>query len=492
MRPTPRVNPIVFKDSQEAYYLLGVGMSDGCIVETKTGKTRCAFAISLSVKDELWLKAIQKFYFPDTNINRSISKKKTGDFEMVKIQIQNQDLVEWFLNKGCVQRKSRIIELPEIPDEYFFDFLRGFIDGDGSVSLTHRIYKNGFEAEYLRIRITTGSENFAKQLAEKIRNLKIAVSLTKREFKPSENFLAVRGGLKYIIDINSNNAIKLANLIYHDAFRKDLCLKRKYEIVKNAININNKRQKEINKKRIMTEEKKQLVRSLRAEGYSLGVIAKKTGLYIQQFSPYVKDIKPEKVITLKNISELKKFDSAMPYVKEADPENFINHEYCSVELHLMCVKKSHPLFAKWFFEHYPGSRGIWGKNINYLILKFGKPIGVIGFAQMPKKFNMVINHTGIEDEDKILNNNIFRLIESDKNLGTRVLKLARKRIKEEYKSRYKIEIQALMTFVEPPRTGVVYSADNWTMIGETQGMKRIGKLKYENSIKKLIYVYKYN
>ena len=55
----------------------------------------------------------------------------------------------------------------------------------------------------------------------------------------------------------------------------------------------------------------------------------------------------------------------------------------------------------------------------------------------------------------------------------------------------------LITFVEPPRTGALYKADNWIYIGETQGIevKRRGdtwiKKSYMQGDKKYIYGYKY-
>jgi len=67
-----------------------------------------------------------------------------------------------------------------------------------------------------------------------------------------------------------------------------------------------------------------------------------------------------------------------------------------------------------------------------------------------------------------LNNNVFRLIINNPNLGTKVLKLFRNTIYEEYVKQYG-KLIGFITFVEPPRTGAMYKADNWQYLGETQG-----------------------
>ena len=57
-----------------------------------------------------------------------------------------------------------------------------------------------------------------------------------------------------------------------------------------------------------------------------------------------------------------------------------------------------------------------------------------------------------------------------KNFCTQVLKLFRNKIKIDYKKIYGDELIGIVTFVEKPRTGSIYKADNWDCIGETQGV----------------------
>lgn len=201
-----------------------------------------------------------------------------------------------------------------------------------------------------------------------------------------------------------------------------------------------------------------------------------------------------------------KGNSGMVY-KNVDETDFILKDTLfdlhRKELELIKVEKSNPLFVKWFIEHYPKSKGIVGRQLNFLIYSFGKPVGIIGFASPPlnyKKFGIYFGFkedTHSENAKLFLNNNVFRIVHSDKNFATRVLRLARETIMILYKEKYKNDLLGLVTFVEKPRTGNIYKADNWDYIGETLGIevKRRGdnwmNKQYSQGEKKLIFGYKY-
>ncbi|MCX6706145.1 MAG: DUF4338 domain-containing protein [Candidatus Woesebacteria bacterium] len=141
-------------------------------------------------------------------------------------------------------------------------------------------------------------------------------------------------------------------------------------------------------------------------------------------------------------------------------------------LNLEKTKKGNKIFATLYLTHYPESKGIVGRQCNYFVKQDGEIIGIIGGNSPPlnyKKFNEFFGKD--YNENNWLNNNVFRLIKTERNLGTKVLKMFRYRVKEDYEKQYKHKLIGLITFVEPPRTGAMYKADNWTFLGETQGMK---------------------
>jgi hypothetical protein len=168
-------------------------------------------------------------------------------------------------------------------------------------------------------------------------------------------------------------------------------------------------------------------------------------------------------------------------------------------LKLECVKKSNDLFVKWYIEHYPQSKGIVGRQINYLIYNGHSPIGIISGASPPLNYLIFRKYFNIHNDLQFLNNNVYRIVEKtkDKNLGTKILKLFRNTIIKDYYNKYKTDLLGLITFVEPPRTGAIYKADNWEYLGKTQGIsvRRKGEnwfeKQYSKGVKKLIFAYKY-
>jgi|TARA_R100000656_G_C3941671_1_gene126825 hypothetical protein len=168
-------------------------------------------------------------------------------------------------------------------------------------------------------------------------------------------------------------------------------------------------------------------------------------------------------------------------------------------LKLECVKKSNDLFVKWYIEHYPQSKGIVGRQINYLIYDGHSPIGIISGSSPPLNYLIFRKYFKITNDLQFLNNNVYRIVTKtdDKNLGTKILKLFRNTIIKDYYDKYKTNLLGLVTFVEPPRTGAIYKADNWEFLGETQGItvRRKGDnwfdKQYLKGVKKLIFAYKY-
>ncbi|MBI2123754.1 MAG: hypothetical protein HYU04_00735 [Candidatus Wildermuthbacteria bacterium] len=68
-------------------------------------------------------------------IDNKISRKRggfTGKKDYYVVQFGDIILYRWLLGIGLTPNKSRTIGALKVPDRYFFDFLRGHFDGDGS------------------------------------------------------------------------------------------------------------------------------------------------------------------------------------------------------------------------------------------------------------------------------------------------------------------------------------------------------------------------
>ena len=160
------------------------------------------------------------------------------------------------------------------------------------------------------------------------------------------------------------------------------------------------------------------------------------------------------------------------------------------------VPKSNGLFGSLYFSHYPQSKGIVGRSICYLIYKDKDLIGVIGCSSPPVNYKIFNDFFGKSQEKHFVVNNVFRLVFNSKNLGSQCLRLFRIIAKKDYESKYKDKLLGMATFIEPPRTGIIYKADNWIFLGMTQGCrmrrdKETWEKKFEKGFSKYIYGFKY-
>ena len=83
-------------------------------------------------------------------------------------------MVRDVMKLGVTPNKSRTMTLPEIPEEYFWDFVRGYFDGDGSAYAE--------SPGKLRVVFTSWSEQFLKQLEARFNSLGIVTSLKRKGY----------------------------------------------------------------------------------------------------------------------------------------------------------------------------------------------------------------------------------------------------------------------------------------------------------------------
>ena len=148
-------------DSEDKAYWLGFLYADGCVRKTKTGSQ---VVLKLSVKDENHLinfkndlNSEHKIIY---NVSKTTSKKGTPSVSNnCVIRVNSGEMVEDLINQGCVPRKTFIIDYPNISEEFYKDFIRGYYDGDG----------NFFYSEVTKMSVVTivcASEKFREFLIE--------------------------------------------------------------------------------------------------------------------------------------------------------------------------------------------------------------------------------------------------------------------------------------------------------------------------------------
>jgi intein/homing endonuclease len=162
------------KWSHDMAYVLGLFFADGCV----TGRS----GIDIVSADSDILRFVQTRVCPTISIKECVT---TGGSFYWRLKFKSVDTVRILAGYGITPRKTKTMPWPEIPARFVADFIRGFLDGDGSIDKTGRI------------RFTSTSVRFIDGLAAAL----IAWSLAPTVKHPT-------------IYLNTPDSIALASLIY--------------------------------------------------------------------------------------------------------------------------------------------------------------------------------------------------------------------------------------------------------------------------------------
>ena len=156
-----------FRWTSKLAYIVGLIVTDGCLSSDQRH-------IVMRSSDLQLLKTFKKCLSLSNAIGETFDNGLATK-PAYRIQFGNVQLYRWFLKIGLFPRKTYTIGKLEIPDKYFRDFLRGHLDGDGSV-WTYKDYYNTFKNQKyvynrLWIRFISASGIHIKWLAGTIQKL---------------------------------------------------------------------------------------------------------------------------------------------------------------------------------------------------------------------------------------------------------------------------------------------------------------------------------
>lgn len=106
--------------SRDMAYMIGFITADGCVNSKYTN-----FRLCISDKDIEIIQYFCKYLCPNLHIYYNNN--------MAYITVSCPRIVNHLYNLDIVHAKTGFETLPKIPDEFFFDYLRGYFDGDGSI-----------------------------------------------------------------------------------------------------------------------------------------------------------------------------------------------------------------------------------------------------------------------------------------------------------------------------------------------------------------------
>ncbi len=191
------------------WYLVGLITTDGCL------SSDCRH-IDITSKDHLFLKQIKNTIDINNKITVKYNSKKQESFH---IQIANKNFYDFLLSIGLTPKKSLTLGEIKVPGQYFVDFLRGLIDGDGCI---RRWLHSSNNKEQWSLRIYSGSETFINWLQNTaMANLKV----NGRVHKNGKNLWVLKFG-------KMSARIILDRCYYENA----LALERKEQLAKICVN----------------------------------------------------------------------------------------------------------------------------------------------------------------------------------------------------------------------------------------------------------------
>lgn len=215
-----KVNHEYFKNIDTEYkaYILGLIYADGCISQP-TGNRQLNFRIGIQEEDSYILKELSKNAAGgQLNTVKTPSSIKKGYKPQVCVNISSNLLCKDLINRGCNIKKSSVgMDFPKLQSELINHFIRGFLDGDGSIIIKKLNYK------YKRKTLTHRESSHVQQY-----KLKIAFCSTDKLFLDTivkhlpvkKTYIAsrLRKQLVYILWIeNSEDVQNCINYLYNDA-----------------------------------------------------------------------------------------------------------------------------------------------------------------------------------------------------------------------------------------------------------------------------------
>jgi hypothetical protein len=199
--------------SSNMAYILGFIITDGCL-----SKSRNNIRLTFDIKDKSILEFIRDEISPTRPIFKHIKRRLNIPHEVYTLRIHlNSHILEKLLELGMLFRKTGKETCPNnIPIEYFGDYLRGVVDGNGNIGIrqNHNILS-------ARFKITSASKLFLEQLNTYLDNKLYVYHRTK------ENVYDLCTNNKFIIK-------ELYTILYKNP---NFCLDRKYQLFTKAINL---------------------------------------------------------------------------------------------------------------------------------------------------------------------------------------------------------------------------------------------------------------
>lgn len=221
-------------DSEEKAYFLGLLFTDGSVVKSDK-RSNTAVRLELNIKDIDIIKRLKKCLNCESDIVISKRTNRNGSIsESALIAINSEKMSKALEKYGIIPNKTyKTTHLPKIDKKFLIPFLRGLIDGDGSICQT-KTYNEKYQKYYYGYKIYFCSLH--KTCCDDFLNLINQVLPEKIEKE------TIRNQNSYRISFSKKKDVyEIAKLLYKDS---NVHLQRKYELAKSIFDNNNNNNEE--------------------------------------------------------------------------------------------------------------------------------------------------------------------------------------------------------------------------------------------------------
>lgn len=159
-------------------------------------------------------------------LHNKIGFTRNPQSEAYRLTFGDVQMYDWLVGIGLTSNKSLTIGPLKIPDEYFMDFLRGHLDGDGSITTYTDSYNTYIDPKYVYeriwLRFISASQSHVIWLKDRISAI---TGINGRLHKTKPNHV---GNPMYILKFAKKNSLALLSKIYYSEALP--CLTRKKSI----------------------------------------------------------------------------------------------------------------------------------------------------------------------------------------------------------------------------------------------------------------------
>lgn len=253
-------------------WVLGLLFTDGNVQTRRTSHQ----SISISSIDLDLLENVNRFLKTIRPIRKCIqSHDKTR--HIYQLEFYREKMRDDLHNLGLIEKKSLIMEFPDVPDEYIRHFIRGCWDGDGTVYIDRDCRLN---AAYV-----SGSYEFIKQMVVELAK----VGITRQSEESFLNIHKDKRSNAYSIRLNSRKNLETLFHFFYDNVNETVFLRRKYDVFVKGLNIS---------KQEIQKHKEEMQRHYRE------VSSEYTAISIRDVIQDVKKVQKKRVLTINNTDRL--------------------------------------------------------------------------------------------------------------------------------------------------------------------------------------------